>query len=216
MLHRPRGGAGAAPRGSIASRFTAGTALGRAETHGTSRSRDADDDGGLDGKYAGPHPVEPRASTAMLPPVLTKAVDADPLAWLEFTEEAIMTSCKSGTLLYSHSSPPPPSPFVSPLLCSIPHSCNQTQDWLTVLAQRTHPDLDSTVRYHGPSRRDFGELDGTLLIRYRGARWEEMESVVLCNCWLNCALKAFVRALSHGTNHKLGIALSLHFHMSLS
>lgn len=96
MLHRPRGGVGAAPRGSIASRFTAGTALGRAETRGTSRSRDWDEDGGSDGKPAGPHPVEPRASTAMLPPVLTKVVDADPLAWLEFTEEAIMTSCKSG------------------------------------------------------------------------------------------------------------------------
>lgn len=101
MLHRPRGGAGAAPRGSIASRFTAGTALGRAETRGTSRSRDWDEDGGSDGKFTGPHPVEPRASTAMLPPVLTKVVDADPLAWLEFTEEAIMTSCKSGMLLYS-------------------------------------------------------------------------------------------------------------------
>lgn len=100
MLHRPRGGAGAAPRGSIASRFTAGTALGRAETRGTSRSRDWDEDGGSDGKFTGPHPVEPRASTAMLPPVLTKVVDADPLAWLEFTEEAIMTSCKSGMLLY--------------------------------------------------------------------------------------------------------------------
>lgn len=44
----------------------------------------------------GPHPVEPRASTAMLPPVLSKVVDVDPLAWLEFTKDAIMTSCKSG------------------------------------------------------------------------------------------------------------------------
>lgn len=98
MLHRPRGGAGAAPRGSIASRFTAGTALGRADTQGTSRSRDGDEDREPGDKPAGPHPVEPRASTAMLPPVLTKVVDADPLAWLEFTEEAIMTSCKSGML----------------------------------------------------------------------------------------------------------------------
>jgi hypothetical protein len=29
--------------------------------------------------------------------VLTKVVDADPLCWLTFTQEAIMTSCKSGT-----------------------------------------------------------------------------------------------------------------------
>lgn len=63
-----------------------------------------------------PHPVEPRATTAMLPPVLvcvslfqieveatwlsvkqSKTVDADPLCWLEFTEDSIITSCKSGT-----------------------------------------------------------------------------------------------------------------------
>lgn len=91
MLHRPRGGAGGAARhGSIASR---GTALARAETQG---STETDGGAGSARAFTGPHPVEPRASTAMLPPVLTKVVDADPLAWLEFTEEAIMTSCKSG------------------------------------------------------------------------------------------------------------------------
>lgn len=113
MLHRPRGGAAAggagAHRGSIASRFTAGAAggtLSHADTTGTNRSENntEDDDNndnhntGSGGRvFTGPHPVEPRASTAILPPVLTKVVDADPLAWLEFTEEAIMTSCRSGT-----------------------------------------------------------------------------------------------------------------------
>lgn len=53
--------------------------------------------GGEEDGFTGPHPVEPRASTAILPPVLTKVVDADPLCWLTFTQEAIMTSCKSGT-----------------------------------------------------------------------------------------------------------------------
>jgi len=43
-----------------------------------------------------PHPVEPRARTAMLPPVLSKIVDTDPLTWLDFTQDAILTSCKSG------------------------------------------------------------------------------------------------------------------------
>lgn len=43
-----------------------------------------------------PHPVEPRSRTAMLPPVLSKIVDKDPLCWLEFTEDSILTSCKSG------------------------------------------------------------------------------------------------------------------------
>lgn len=42
------------------------------------------------------HPVEPRSRTAMLPPVSKKAIDGDPLCWLEFTEEAVVTSCKSG------------------------------------------------------------------------------------------------------------------------
>lgn len=110
MLHRPRGaGGGAAAKtrhGSIASR---GTVLARAETQ-DSEVVDGDSGNqpgsGAAGSFAGPHPVEPRASTAMLPPVLTKVVDADPLSWLEFTEEAIMTSCKSGM-----SSPSPFPPF---------------------------------------------------------------------------------------------------------
>lgn len=113
MLHRPRGGPAAgsagAHRGSIASRFTAGAAggaLSRADTAGTNRSENITEDDNNDKNYntgsggrvyTGSHPVEPRASTAMLPPVLTKVVDADPLAWLEFTQEAIMTSCRSGT-----------------------------------------------------------------------------------------------------------------------
>lgn len=106
MLHRPRGGAGAASvrqRGSIASRFTGMTSpLVRAETQGTvvtskSGGEQSKEDGGDDEKgFTGPHPVEPRSNTAMLPPVLSKVVDADPLCWLEFTKEAIMTSCKSG------------------------------------------------------------------------------------------------------------------------
>lgn len=103
MLHRPRGGAGAASvrqRGSIASRFTGVTSpLVRAETQGTVVTSKSGGDSKYDGdeaSFTGPHPVEPRANTAILPPVLSKAVDADPLCWLEFTEEAIMTSCKSG------------------------------------------------------------------------------------------------------------------------
>ncbi|KAK0739132.1 WD40-repeat-containing domain protein [Apiosordaria backusii] len=43
-----------------------------------------------------PHMVEPRASTAVLPPVLSKIIDDDPLCWLDFTQDAIITSCKSG------------------------------------------------------------------------------------------------------------------------
>ncbi|TKA73623.1 hypothetical protein B0A49_02755 [Cryomyces minteri] len=42
------------------------------------------------------HPVEPRAQTAMLPPVLSKSVDEHPLAWLGFEEDCIITSCNNG------------------------------------------------------------------------------------------------------------------------
>lgn len=111
MLHRPRGGtvgavsagggAGGGRHGSIAR----GSTLGRAESagsvngggDGSEKTAEAGgNEGDNGGRFTGPKPVEPRASTAMLPPVLTKIVDAGPLAWLEFTEEAIMTSSKSG------------------------------------------------------------------------------------------------------------------------
>jgi hypothetical protein len=42
------------------------------------------------------HRVESRGHVPILPPVLTKKADKDPLCWLTFTEDAIMTSCKSG------------------------------------------------------------------------------------------------------------------------
>ncbi|KAJ9133084.1 WD40 repeat-like protein [Pleurostoma richardsiae] len=99
MLHRPKA-ASVRHRGSTSSRFA--SPLHRAETQGTSTSASrirsnstvsADGDAEENG---GPHPVVPRSGVAILPPVLTKVVDADPLCWLGFTEESIMTSCKSG------------------------------------------------------------------------------------------------------------------------
>ncbi|TQV97675.1 hypothetical protein V2A60_006589 [Cordyceps javanica] len=42
------------------------------------------------------HAVEPRARIPMLPPVMSKVIDKHPLSWLEFTEDAIITSCKNG------------------------------------------------------------------------------------------------------------------------
>ncbi|POR31494.1 Putative catabolite repression protein creC [Tolypocladium paradoxum] len=54
---------------------------------------------GVDGDEEGDgisHPVEPRARIPMLPPVLTTVIDTHPACWLDFTEDAIITSCKSG------------------------------------------------------------------------------------------------------------------------
>lgn len=42
------------------------------------------------------HSVEPRSTTAMLPPVCSKIVDKDPVTGLAFTENAIYTSSKMG------------------------------------------------------------------------------------------------------------------------
>lgn len=64
------------------------------------------------------HPVQPRAVIPMLPPVLvstqqptmmgsvstntmapqTHVVDSHPACWLAFTEDAVITSCKSGKI----------------------------------------------------------------------------------------------------------------------
>ncbi|KAK5626314.1 hypothetical protein RRF57_002029 [Xylaria bambusicola] len=85
MLHKPKISSHR-QRGSVSSRVPT---LHRAETQGTS----------LDGDEVGVsinYPVEPRSNVAILPPVLNKVADKDPLSWITFTEESIMTSCKSG------------------------------------------------------------------------------------------------------------------------
>ncbi|RAK97714.1 WD40 repeat domain-containing protein [Aspergillus ibericus CBS 121593] len=42
------------------------------------------------------HPVEPRARTALLPPIMSKIVGEDPICWLGFQEDSIMTSSLEG------------------------------------------------------------------------------------------------------------------------
>lgn len=101
-------------RNSVSSRFT--SALQRAETQTTIASRvrsDSNISTDTDEGLKTGHPVEPKSRVAILPPVLVSAVlkqtsnarsnpiqskniDADPLCWLTFTEEAIITSCKTG------------------------------------------------------------------------------------------------------------------------
>lgn len=93
MLHRPRA-ASVRQRGSIASALPSGrhrtegsiTRL-RSESNLTTHSLEVVDI---------IHPVEPRARTAVLPPVMSKAIDEHPLCWLGFVEDSIITSCKEG------------------------------------------------------------------------------------------------------------------------
>jgi len=42
------------------------------------------------------HPVEPRKLTAQLPPIMSKAIGKDPIAWLGFSENWIVTSSLEG------------------------------------------------------------------------------------------------------------------------
>ncbi|KAK3995794.1 putative catabolite repression protein creC [Cladorrhinum sp. PSN332] len=92
MLHRPKAVAGAGrQRGVSVSSGKTTTESGEKAEGGEEKRRGGD---GKEGVM--PHPVEPRATVAMLPPVLSRTVDDDPLCWLEFTEDAILTSCKSG------------------------------------------------------------------------------------------------------------------------
>ncbi|GAB1315749.1 Catabolite repression protein creC [Madurella fahalii] len=106
MLHRPRA-ASVRQRGSISSRLPGVAPLQRVETStttatgGSSSGEKSDanvaaDAGGTKKRVVVPHSVEPRAATATLPPVLSKPVDQDPLCWIGFTPDAILTSCKSG------------------------------------------------------------------------------------------------------------------------
>ncbi|KAJ5993802.1 hypothetical protein N7451_009526 [Penicillium sp. IBT 35674x] len=42
------------------------------------------------------HPVEPRSRTALLPPIMSKVVGEDPICWLGFQKDCIMTSSLEG------------------------------------------------------------------------------------------------------------------------
>ncbi|KAG7146211.1 catabolite repression protein creC like [Verticillium longisporum] len=101
MLSRPKA-ASVRQRGSISSRFPGSTSLQRLETANTTtsgrlRSNSALSTADIDDDEEGiVHPVEPRSHTAMLPPVMSKVIHPSPMCWLEFTEDYIMTSCKSG------------------------------------------------------------------------------------------------------------------------
>ncbi|KAI1183616.1 WD40-repeat-containing domain protein [Nemania serpens] len=97
MLHKPKISSHR-QRGSISSRVPT---LHRGETQGTSPGwvRPESIISVIDGDEASKsinYPVEPRSNVPILPPVLSKIADKDPLSWITFTEESIMTSCKIG------------------------------------------------------------------------------------------------------------------------
>ncbi|KAL2353488.1 WD40-repeat-containing domain protein [Cryomyces antarcticus] len=90
MLHRPKA-ASVRQRGSVSTmqRKESRSTVTRLRSN-SSLTADSED------RNEVMHPVEPRAQTAMLPPVLSKSVDEHPLAWLGFEEDCIITSCNNG------------------------------------------------------------------------------------------------------------------------
>lgn len=96
MLGRPKA---MRQRGSVSmDRKQSITTVGRLRS--TSNLTQVQTDGTGDQEVV--HPVDSKASTAVLPPVMSKSVDEHPLCWLGFEEHCILTSCKDGgSLLFS-------------------------------------------------------------------------------------------------------------------
>lgn len=95
MLARPKA-AVARPRGSISGH-------GRKESSATTRLRSASNrsqpDGPTEeGEVEIVHGVASKASTAVLPPVVSKPIGKQPLTWIGFEEHCIIATCKDGML----------------------------------------------------------------------------------------------------------------------
>ncbi|THV74039.1 catabolite repression protein creC [Aureobasidium pullulans] len=95
MLGRPRA-MSIKHRGSMTSnaitRKETNSTVGRIRSHSTISE---DGDGAVNGSDV-VHGFRTKASTAILPPVMSKKIDNHPLSWLEFQEDSIMTACKDG------------------------------------------------------------------------------------------------------------------------
>ena len=97
MLRRPKA-TSVRNRGSMSSAMLGN----RKESHATLQRFRSDSDRTLtdgvdgDGEVEVVHAVDSMASTAVLPPVMSKSVDNHPLTWLGFEENCILTSCKDG------------------------------------------------------------------------------------------------------------------------
>ena len=95
MLHRPKAATALLlPRASVAG--PAGRLRADSLNPGRLRSRSSLTTSSTEAEESVEHPVESRTRTAELPPVMSKVVDADPLSWLGFQEDCIITACVSG------------------------------------------------------------------------------------------------------------------------
>ncbi|PIG89784.1 Rho GTPase 1 [Aspergillus arachidicola] len=95
MLHRPRAHqASARQRTSMIASNTQHFNRHRADSASNRMRSDSQRTADTYNDYdsAVRHPVEPRARTALLPPIMSKIVGDDPICWLGFQEDSIMTS----------------------------------------------------------------------------------------------------------------------------
>ncbi|KAF3491312.1 uncharacterized protein GIQ15_00829 [Arthroderma uncinatum] len=80
------------------------------------------------------HPVEQRARTAQLPPIMSKEIGSDPICWLGFLEDSIMTSSLEGHIrTWDRPSEPSSEPNASAAgssvaVGSLPRSMDGTHD----------------------------------------------------------------------------------------
>ncbi|EXJ91188.1 hypothetical protein A1O1_04297 [Capronia coronata CBS 617.96] len=101
MLHRPKG-ATARTRGSISQqsgsllrqRTESASVINRIRSD-SNRTGSIQQDIVDESEFIN-HPVEPRARTAQLPPVMSKKIDDHPLSGLAFEQDCIITSCVEG------------------------------------------------------------------------------------------------------------------------
>jgi catabolite repression protein CreC len=71
--------------------------VGRTRSNSNRTGQPIDGEDGIEnGEVEVVHAVDSMASTALLPPVMSKAADPHPLCWLGFEEGCILTSCKDG------------------------------------------------------------------------------------------------------------------------
>ncbi|KAL9013338.1 MAG: hypothetical protein Q9173_001963 [Seirophora scorigena] len=98
MLHRPKA-LSVRQRASISSYAPPALARTRAESQATMRFRSNSNltaAESVDGEGLLEHPVESRTRTAELPPVMSKIIDEDPMSWLGFEEDCVVTACVKG------------------------------------------------------------------------------------------------------------------------
>ncbi|PWY91962.1 putative catabolite repression protein creC [Aspergillus sclerotioniger CBS 115572] len=99
MLHRPRvHQVSARQRTSMVGSNTQHLNRHRADSGGNRIRSDSQETANTYNSYDPTvrHPVEPRARTALLPPIMSKIVGEDPICWLGFQEDSIMTSSLEG------------------------------------------------------------------------------------------------------------------------